>query len=70
MFLIRNAAIRYGRFLNNVNFPLTVGTAVPRDVRIQTLPSDVVEVVPQYRGYSFFVVRDESSSSNRPLTRS
>jgi hypothetical protein len=53
-----------------VNFPLTVGTAVPRDVRIQTLPSDVVEVVPQYRGYSFFVVRDESSSSNRPLTRS
>jgi hypothetical protein len=45
--------------LNNVNFSLTVGTAVPRDVRLQTLPSDVVEVVPQYRGYSFFVVRDE-----------
>jgi hypothetical protein len=45
--------------LNNVNFSLTVGTAVPRDVRMQTLPSDVVEVVPQYRGYSFFVVRDE-----------
>ena len=45
--------------LNNVNFSLTVGTAVPRDVRLQTLPSDVVEIVPQYRGYSFFVVRDE-----------
>jgi hypothetical protein len=45
--------------LNNVNFSLTVGTAVPRDVRMQTLPSDLVEVVPQYRGYSFFVVRDE-----------
>lgn len=45
--------------LNNVNFSLTVGTSVPRDVRLQTLPSDVVEVVPQYRGYSFFVVRDE-----------
>jgi hypothetical protein len=28
-------------------------------VRLQTLPSDVVEVVPQYRGYSFFVVHDE-----------
>jgi hypothetical protein len=38
---------------------LTVGTAIPRDVRLQTLPSEVVEVVPQYRGYSFFVVRDE-----------
>ncbi len=45
--------------LNNVNFSLTVGTAVPRDVRLQTLPSDIVEVVPQYRGYSFFVARDE-----------
>jgi hypothetical protein len=45
--------------LNNVNFSLTVGTAVPRDVRLQTLPSEVVEVVPQYRDYSFFVARDE-----------
>ena len=45
--------------VNNVNFSLTVGTAVPRDIHLQTLPADVVEVVPQYRGYSFFVVRDE-----------
>lgn len=45
--------------LTNVNFSLTVGTSVPRDIRLQTLPSEVVEVVPQYRGYSFFVVRDE-----------
>ena len=45
--------------INNVNFSLSVGTAVPRDIRLQTLPADVVEVVPQYRGYSFFVVRDE-----------
>jgi len=45
--------------VTNVNFSLSVGTAVPRDVRLQTLPADVVEIVPQYRGYSFFVVRDE-----------
>lgn len=45
--------------LTNVNFSLSLGTAVPRDVRLQTLPADVVEIVPQYRGYSFFVVRDE-----------
>jgi hypothetical protein len=45
--------------VTNVNFSLSVGTAVPRDVRLQTLPADVVEVVPQYSGYSFFVVRDE-----------
>jgi hypothetical protein len=45
--------------LNNVNFSLSVGTVVPRDVRFQPLPSDIVEVMPQYRGYNFFVVRDE-----------
>jgi hypothetical protein len=45
--------------LNSVNFSVSVGAAVPRDVRLQTLPADVVEVVPQYRGYNFFVVRDE-----------
>ena len=45
--------------LNNVNFSLSVGTVVPRDVRFQPLPPDIVEVMPQYRGYSFLVVRDE-----------
>ncbi|HEV7448079.1 MAG TPA: DUF1236 domain-containing protein, partial [Steroidobacteraceae bacterium] len=45
--------------LNNVNFSLSVGTVVPRDVRFQPLPTDVVEVMPQYRGYNFFVVRDD-----------
>jgi len=45
--------------LTNVNFSLAVGTAVPRDVRLQTLPAEVVNIVPQYRGYSFFMVRDE-----------
>jgi hypothetical protein len=36
-----------------------VGTVVPRDVRFQPLPPDVVEVLPQYRGYNFFVVRND-----------
>jgi hypothetical protein len=45
--------------LNNVNFALSVGTVVPRDVRFQPLPTDIVEVMPQYRGYDFFVVRDD-----------
>ncbi|MCC8954156.1 DUF1236 domain-containing protein [Bradyrhizobium sp. Pear77] len=45
--------------LNNVNFSLSVGTAVPHDVRLQPLPAEVVEIVPQYRGYSFVLVKDE-----------
>jgi hypothetical protein len=45
--------------INKVNFSLSVGAAVPRDVRFQPLPADVVEIMPQYRGYNFFVVRDD-----------
>jgi hypothetical protein len=45
--------------LNNVNFSVSVGAAIPRDVRLHPLPADVVEVVPQYRGYNFVMVRDE-----------
>ncbi len=45
--------------LTSVNFSVSVGTAIPRDVRLQQLPADIVEVVPQYRGYNFVLVRDE-----------
>ncbi|WP_346657384.1 DUF1236 domain-containing protein [Bradyrhizobium monzae] len=45
--------------LTNVNFSLSVGTVVPRDVRLQPLPADVVEIVPQYPGYNFVLVKDE-----------
>jgi hypothetical protein len=47
------------RPLTNVNFSLSVGTVVPRDVRLATLPADVIEIVPQYRGYGFVLVKDE-----------
>lgn len=45
--------------VNKVNFSVSVGGAVPRDVRVQPLPAEVVEVMPQYRGYNFLVVRDD-----------
>ncbi|MET4606319.1 hypothetical protein ABIB90_005820 [Bradyrhizobium sp. JR4.1] len=47
------------RPLTSVNFSLNVGTVVPRDIQLSTLPPDVVEIVPQYRGYSFALVKDE-----------
>ncbi|MCG2644735.1 DUF1236 domain-containing protein [Bradyrhizobium sp. WYCCWR 12678] len=47
------------RPLTSVNFSVSVGTVVPRDVRLQQLPADVVEIVPQYRGYDFVIVKDE-----------
>lgn len=45
--------------LTSVNFSLSVGTVVPRDIRLQPLPAEVVEIVPQYRGYNFVLVKDE-----------
>lgn len=47
------------RPLTKVNFSLSVGTTIPRDVRLEPLPDEVVQIVPQYRGYDFVVVRDE-----------
>jgi hypothetical protein len=47
------------RPVTNVNFAISVGTVVPRSVRIQTLPTTIVSVVPQYRGYSYFVTNEQ-----------
>jgi hypothetical protein len=45
--------------LNNVNFSISVGTRVPRDVRFHPLPQDVVTVYPQWRGYEFVLVKNQ-----------
>jgi Protein of unknown function (DUF1236)/Putative peptidoglycan binding domain len=45
--------------VNNVNFALSVGTAVPSNVRIVDVPSALIEINPQWRGHQYFVVRDE-----------
>ncbi|MCG6203519.1 DUF1236 domain-containing protein [Rhodopseudomonas sp. HC1] len=43
----------------NVNFSISVGTRVPRDVRFHPLPAEIITVYPDWRGYEFFLVRDE-----------
>jgi hypothetical protein len=45
--------------VNNVNFNITVGTAVPRDVHVAVLPAEVVTIVPEYRGFDYIVVGDQ-----------
>ncbi len=45
--------------LRNVNFSVRVGAVVPASVHFQTLPAEVVEIVPQYRGYYYVLVGDE-----------
>jgi hypothetical protein len=43
----------------NVNFNISVGTAIPRTITLHALPPTVVQVYPQWRGYRFVLVEDE-----------
>ncbi|WP_029582904.1 DUF1236 domain-containing protein [Bradyrhizobium sp. URHD0069] len=45
--------------LNNVNFSISVGTRVPRDVRFHPLPREVVTIYPEWRGYEFVLVKEQ-----------
>jgi hypothetical protein len=44
---------------SNVNFSINVGTRVPRSVRLEVLPAAVIQIVPEYRSYRYFVVDDQ-----------
>jgi hypothetical protein len=45
--------------LGHVDFALRAGVRVPRTVEFYDLPSDIVELVPAYRAYKYFLVGDE-----------
>ena len=44
---------------SNANFDISVGTRVPRSVHFVTLPGEIVRIVPQYRGFDYFLIEDE-----------
>ena len=44
--------------VTNININVGVGVAVPRTVELLVLPPEVVEIVPQYRSYRYFVLGD------------
>ena len=43
----------------NVNFRIATGVVVPRTVVLHTLPTSIVEIVPQFRGYNYFVTQEQ-----------
>jgi hypothetical protein len=45
--------------VTNVNFSISVGTRVPRDVRFHPLPAEIVTVYPDWRGYDFILVNNQ-----------
>jgi Protein of unknown function (DUF1236) len=53
---LRNESVQR---LDRVDFALTVGTVIPTFVALNPLPESIIEIVPQYRGFDFVMVRDE-----------
>jgi hypothetical protein len=52
----------------NVNFNISVGTAIPASVRFHPLPPRIVEIYPEWRGYEVVYVRGQYIIV-RPQTR-
>jgi hypothetical protein len=52
----------------NVNFNISVGTAVPASVRFHPLPPQIVEIYPEWRGYDVILVHGKYVIV-RPQTR-
>jgi hypothetical protein len=45
--------------VTNVNFSIAVGTRIPRDVTFHPLPTEIVTIYPDWRGYEFILVNDQ-----------
>ena len=45
--------------VTNVNFSISVGTRVPREVSFHPLPAEIVTIYPDWRGYQFILVRNQ-----------
>jgi hypothetical protein len=43
---------------DKIDFDINIGIAVPGTIALQPLPPDIIEVVPAYQGYQFFVLSD------------
>ena len=45
--------------VTNVNFSISVGTRVPRDVSFHALPPRVVTIYPEWRSYKYILVKEQ-----------
>ena len=45
--------------VTNVNFSISVGTRVPRDVTFHALPSRVATIYPEWRSYKYILVKEQ-----------
>jgi Protein of unknown function (DUF1236) len=50
---------RHVNRLTDVNVSINIGTRLPRSVHLVALPAAVIEIVPEYRSYRYFVKDDQ-----------
>jgi len=43
----------------NLNVSINVGVALPHTVHLYPIPQDIVEIVPEYRGYEYILLEDD-----------
>jgi hypothetical protein len=56
---IRNTVFTSGPKVTNVNFSISVGTVVPRTVRVAPVPVSLVSIEPSWRDHMYFIYGDE-----------
>jgi hypothetical protein len=57
---VRDVAFRGDvRRATNVDVRVDIGVRLPRRVEVYDLPSDIIEIVPAYRGYRYVVIEDD-----------
>jgi hypothetical protein len=45
--------------VNHADFALSVGTRVPNTVTFYDVPDTIVDILPQYRGFEYIIVKDD-----------
>lgn len=45
--------------IEHPQFSVSVGVVIPRSVRIEVLPPEIVEIVPEYQGFDYVMVGNE-----------
>ena len=65
---IRNVFVEQTVEPADISVEVNVGTAIPKSVTLHPLPPRIIEIVPAYRGYEYFVLADGRIIIVKPAT--
>ena len=56
---VRDTLFRTGERSEDIDVTINIGTPLPERARPRPLPTTIIEIAPEYRGYDYVIVRDE-----------